>query len=50
MEKVRCECGWIGKDCDLVNTHEDPEHYTYCPLCKSEEVFYDEELTNNLNE
>jgi len=47
LEKCRCECSWIGKMSDLVNTTEDPEHYTYCPICGSEEIFYDEELTDD---
>lgn len=48
MSLVRCECGWIGDDSVLVGTKEEPTHTSHCPQCKSEEVFYDEELNQDM--
>jgi hypothetical protein len=42
--KCRCECGWIGNIEKLISIKEDPENKTYCPQCKSSEVFFDEEF------
>ena len=35
------DCGWIGKDSDLIDTEENQIDFTHCPTCESEEVFYD---------
>lgn len=32
------ECGWLGRDCDLVNRWNDLKNFIYCPDCKGDQI------------